>query len=317
MKAAVVTNKGILPVIKEIQEPTVLSDDALMLNVKASALTIVSKGVSLGNHYSSDDAFPKVAGMEGVGESDSGERYYFNGSKGIYGALAEKTVVDKHRMVKVPERLDTITAAAIANPGMSSYAALVNRSKITENDVVLVNGATGTAGTLAIKMAYALGAKKVIALGRDKEALQTAGAEVYLASNDYEGKSQSQYIEDLGQIIADVTIVLDYLWGDTAEKIMQALYKFSNRQSEIRYVQIGTLVASNINLPGALLRSTKITLLGSGMGSLRGKELVSAIENVFELAIINNWQVATNIFKLENIKEAWNAPSHPRPIIII
>ncbi|CAM4345395.1 hypothetical protein [Weissella hellenica] len=77
MKAAVVTNKGILLVIKEIQEPTVLSDDALMLNVKASALTIVSKGVSLGNHYSSDDAFSKVAGMEGVGESDSGERYYF------------------------------------------------------------------------------------------------------------------------------------------------------------------------------------------------------------------------------------------------
>lgn len=317
MKAAVVNQQGILPVIETIDIPTTIAEDDLLLTVKASALTMVSKGFSLGSHYSSHDTFPKDAGMEGIGEATTGERFYFNGLKGAYDTLAEQTLVDKHQTVKVPTELDTITAAAIANPGMSSYAALVHSAKITENDVVLVNGATGTAGTLAVKMAYALGAKKVIALGRNKDSLKLAGADVYLSTSDYQDKDQSQYIADLGDIISDVTIVLDYLWGKPAEQIMRALYQFSNRRSEIRYVQIGTLASPTIDIPGALLRSTKFTLLGSGMGSLGAKELVSSIQQVFELAVTNHWNVPTISFDLDHIQDAWDAPSHPRPIIII
>lgn len=317
MKAAVIRNKGTLPTIAEIDEPIQRTEDDLILTVKASALTMVSKAVSLGSHYSSRNSFPKVAGMEGVGESKNGERFYFNGSKGMYGALAEKTLVDKNRTVKIPDELDIVTAAAIANPGMSSYAALVYRAKITKDDVVLINGATGTAGTLAVKMAYALGAKKVIATGRNKEALKNAGADDYLSSSDYQDDQQRQYLYDLGKKISDVTIVLDYLWGKPAEQIMQALYQFSDRQTEIRYIQIGSLASSDIDLPSTLLRSTNFTLMGSGLGSLNKKEVISSIEKVFELAINNHLNVPYVTFKLENIKEAWTKPSHPRPIIII
>ncbi|MDN2452223.1 zinc-binding alcohol dehydrogenase family protein [Lactobacillus sp. UCMA15818] len=317
IKAAIVKNKGILPVIEEIEVPVQSTEDELILTVKASALTMVGKSSSLGSHYSSHDAFPKVAGIEGVGEDISGNRFYFIGSQNPYGALAEQTLVNKKRTVKIPEKLDTITAAAIANPGMSSYAALVYRAKITSNDVVLINGATGTAGILAVKMAYALGAKKVIAIGRNKDALERSGADEYLSSSDYDNNEQTQYLVDLGKIIADVTIVLDYLWGNTAQLIMQAIYQFSNHQSEIRYIQIGTLVSPEINVPGALLRSTKLTLMGSGLGSVGSKELLSSAERVFELAVINHWHVPNITFKLEDIKKAWKAPSHPRPVIII
>lgn len=317
MKAAIVKNKGILPVVEKIDAPIHSTEDELILTVKASALTKVSKSSSLGNHYSSHDSFPKVAGMEGVGEDTNGNRFYFIGSQGSYGALAEQTLVNKKRTVKIPEKLDTITAAAIANPGMSSYTALVYRAKITSNDVVLINGATGTAGMLAVKMAYALGAKKVIAIGRNKDALKHSGADEFLSSSDYGDNEQTQYLVDLGKIITDVTIVLDYLWGDTAQQIMQAIYQFGNRQFEIRYIQIGTLASQEITIPGALLRSTKLTLMGSGLGSVGSKELLSSAERVFELAVTNNWHIPTITFKLEDIKKAWEVPSHPRPVIII
>ncbi|MFT8478010.1 MAG: zinc-binding alcohol dehydrogenase family protein [Liquorilactobacillus sp.] len=317
MKAAIVKNKGILPVVEEIDAPVQSTENELILTVKASALTMVGKSSSLGSHYSSHDAFPKVAGIEGVGEDTDGDRFYFIGSQGLYGALAEQTLVNKNRTVKIPEKLDTITAAAIANPGMSSYAALVYRAKIASNDVVLINGATGTAGMLAVKMAYALGAKKVIAIGRNKDALEHSGADEYLSSSDYSNNEQTQYLVDLGKIITDVTIVLDYLWGDTAQQIMQAIYQFGNHQIEVRYIQIGTLVAQEIIVPGALLRSTKLTLMGSGLGSVGSKELLLSAEKVFELAVTNHWHIPNTTFRLEDIKKAWEAPSHPRPVIII
>jgi NADPH:quinone reductase-like Zn-dependent oxidoreductase len=53
-------------------------------------------------------------------------------------------------------------AAAMANPGMSAWAALVKRAQLQAGETVLVNGATGSAGQLAVQIARYLGAGKVI-----------------------------------------------------------------------------------------------------------------------------------------------------------
>ena len=99
-----------------------------------------------------------------------------------YGALAEKSLVRKRQCVPLPDGLDDKTAAAIANPGMSALAALlVERAHLKPGDTVLVNGATGTAGALAVQLAKYLGAGKVIATGRNEVELQSllsAGADV-------------------------------------------------------------------------------------------------------------------------------------------
>ena len=88
--------------------------------------------------------------------------------------MAEATVAPSASCLPLPDDLDDVTAAAIANPGMSSWAAFKERAKLKAGETVLVNGATGAAGRLAVQIAKHLGAKKVIATGRNAEALKSS-----------------------------------------------------------------------------------------------------------------------------------------------
>jgi NADPH:quinone reductase-like Zn-dependent oxidoreductase len=89
-----------------------------------------------------------------------------------YGALAEKTLIRPGLSVPAPDELDDVTAAAIANPGMSAWATLVERASLKQGEVVLINGATGSAGRIAVQIAKHLGAGKVIATGRNAAELE-------------------------------------------------------------------------------------------------------------------------------------------------
>jgi NADPH:quinone reductase-like Zn-dependent oxidoreductase len=102
-----------------------------------------------GLYYSSNGTFPSVVGADGVGRTTDGRRVYFVLPEAPYGALAEKTLVRSKQCVVVPDDLDDATAAAVANPGMSAWAALVERAHVRTGETILVNGATGTAGRLA------------------------------------------------------------------------------------------------------------------------------------------------------------------------
>jgi NADPH:quinone reductase-like Zn-dependent oxidoreductase len=75
--------------------------------------------------------------------------------------------------VPVPDDLDDVAAAALANPGMSCWAAFAERAKLQRGETVLINGATGAAGRLAVQVAKYMGAGRVIAAGRSKAALES------------------------------------------------------------------------------------------------------------------------------------------------
>src|SRR5580658_8906837 len=122
-----------------------------------------------------------IVGVDGVGRLDDGSRVYFALPHAPYGSMAQRTTVSASQCLPLPDNLDDITAAAIANPGMSSWAAYTERAKLKRGETVLVNGATAAAGRLAVQIAKHLGAKKVIATGRNVEALHgvaTLGADV-------------------------------------------------------------------------------------------------------------------------------------------
>jgi NADPH:quinone reductase-like Zn-dependent oxidoreductase len=112
-------------------------------------------------------------GVDGVGRLDDGRRVYFVLPKPPLGSMSERTVVRSEQCVALPDGLDDVTAAAIANPGMSAWAALKERAELAAGETVLVNGATGTAGRLAVQIAKYMGARKVIATGRNIEALKS------------------------------------------------------------------------------------------------------------------------------------------------
>ena len=189
MKAAVVLEAGKPPVYAEFSEPEPAAGES-RIAVTAAAISQVVKSRASGQHYSSAGQFPFVVGIDGVGRLDDGSRVYFVLPRAPYGSMAERTVAPPARCLPLPDDLDDVTAAAIANPGMSSWAAYVERAKLKPGETVLVNGAAGTAGRLAVQIARHLGAGKVIATARNADALKSVaalGADVMISARRRRG----------------------------------------------------------------------------------------------------------------------------------
>ena len=323
MNAAVVTAAGKSPVFAEFDEPAP-TPGAEVITVSASALSQFSKSRSSGTHYSAEGAFPAVAGTDGVGRTEDGRRVYFVLPEAPYGALAEKCLVRASQCIEIPESLDEVTAAAIANPGMSAWAALVERAGLQPGETVLVNGATGSAGRLAVQLAKYLGAGKVIATGRNESELQellSLGADVIipftlgtlhpLGAQHYEQALKETFTKG-------IDVVIDYLWGESAKTVIVAIAKTLEDATPVRFVHVGGASREEeIALPGAALRSSAIQLMGSGIKSVPFAKLLSAIKNVFDAAGAAKLQIATKTMLLSEIEEAWKAPGKPRIVITI
>jgi hypothetical protein len=206
MKAAIVTQVNQTPVDDDFRDPAA-QDRCELITVTASGLFPPTKARTAGTHYSSSGRFPMVVGVDGVGTTQSRRRVYFSMPTAPYGAMAEKT---------------------LANPGMSSVAALKTRADLRHGETVLVNGATGAAGTLAVQLAKHLGAGKVIATGRDV------------------ADSFAQQFSGDG-----VDVVLDYLYGQWAQTLLAAIGRTRGISRPIRYVSIGGVSAQGITLSSA------------------------------------------------------------------
>jgi NADPH:quinone reductase-like Zn-dependent oxidoreductase len=324
MKAAILTAVGKTPVYGDFAEP-VARDGEEVITVSASALSQFSKSRSSGTHYSSDGVFPAVAGAEGVGRTADGRRVYFVLPEAPYGALAERSLVQSRRCIPVPDELDDMTAAAIANPGMSAWAGLVERAHLQAGETVLVNGATGTAGRLAVQLAKHLGAGKVIATGRNAEELEelkVLGADnvIPFTLGALAPSGAKQYEEELKeQFAGGIDVVIDYLWGESAKTVIVAIAKAVEDERPVRFVHVGGASREEtIDLPGAALRSSAIVLMGSGVKSVPMSALKDAIRKVFEVVETANLKIATKAVPLSEIATTWeSAPGKPRVVFTV
>ena len=200
-----------------------------IIPIRAAALSNLTKSRASGAHYSSSGIFPAVAGGDSVGVTRDGRRVYFTLPEAPYGSLAELCPIHPRRTVEIPDPLDDITAAAIANPGMSAWAGLVERAHLLAGETVMVNGATSTAGRIAIQLAKYLGAANVIATGRNAnelEELKQIGADsvICFALDAEQSTGTSDYQEALKETFSTgIDVVIDYLWGESAKSIILAL----------------------------------------------------------------------------------------------
>jgi len=304
MKAAIVLAAGQAPVYGDFREP-VPSPGENRIAVTAAALSPVVKSRASGTHYSASGAFPFVVGIDGVGRLDDGSRVYFVLPKAPFGGMAERTIVPSAQCLSLPDRLDDVTAAAIANPGMSSWAAYSERAKLTAGETVLVNGATGTAGRLAVQIARHLGAAKVIATGRNADALASLaalGADVTIPLVEDLSALENAFKE---QFAAGIDVVIDYLWGRSAERLLIAAAKAGKEAVPIRFVQVGSSSGSDITLPSAVLRSSAIELMGSGIGSIPFDRVVHAIGGLLHAAVPAGFRIAAKPVPLSDVEQAW------------
>jgi len=317
MKAAIVMEAGKTPVYGDFKEP-VPGDGEVRINVTAAALSNVVRSRASGTHYSSSGDLPFVVGIDGVGRLDDGRRVYFVLPTPPLGSMSERTAVRSGQCVALPDGLGDVTAAAIANPGMSAWAAMKERAKLTAGETVLVNGATGTAGRLAVQIAKYLGAKKVIATGRNIEVLKSLaslGADVTIPLVEDEDALEEAF---QGQFVDGVDVVIDYLWGPSAERLIIAGAKAGRDAVPIRFVHVGSVSAPDITLPSVALRSSAIELMGSGIGSIPVERLVKSIDDLMQATVPGRFEIATKTIPLSAVEETWStAGNMPRAVFKI
>lgn len=318
MRAAVLHALGQSPRFEDFPDPAP-GDGEVLIHVSAAALKPVDKQMAAGTHYARPREFPVVCGMDGVGRLEDGVRVFFGGARQPYGAMAERTVVRRVQCFPVPEELDDVTAAAIPNPGVSAWLSLQHSAKLAPGETVLILGATGVTGKLAVQIAKILGAGRVVAAGRNPSVLNSLpalGADSTIALDQSEEELIAAFRRDAVEKRFDV--VIDYLWGRPTEALLTALTseEFAMAQSEIRLVEVGESAAPTITLPAAVLRSTALRILGTG-GMPPWDVLTAAFQQVMNLAARGALRIETQPVPLADIGPAWERDSHARRLVVV
>jgi NADPH:quinone reductase-like Zn-dependent oxidoreductase len=322
MKAAVVEVWGQLPTYTDFPDP-VATGSAVVADVEASALTNLTRGLVSGNHYASKEIqLPAVPGVDGVARLEDGRRVY-TGALAPYGMMAERTLINPYGAVELPEHIDSVTAAAIPNPGMSAWMSLEYAAAVRPGDHVLVLGATGVTGSIAVQLARSVfGAGRVVVAGRDVarlEWLRTVGADdaIALGNSDLGDRVAAQHAD------RPFDAVLDYLWGEPAEQVLTALGSShpATHYHATRFVQIGSMAGPTLNLPAGILRRSGITLVGLGLGSVPPEVLMrtrtEALPRLFAMIAASELALTTAARPLAEVADAWTTaePSGTRVVL--
>lgn len=323
MKAAVLFEKGGMPQYTDFPEPVIENENQLLVTMKAAAVKHIDKSRASGQHYSTkhDLQKAKVIGSDGIGILENGTRVYTIGES---GTLAEKVVVDKNRMVILPEGIDDVTAAALPNAVIGSAMALRFKANMQRDETVLINGATGFTGKIAVQVAKYYGAKKIIVTGRNEQSLQSLlalGADEIVSIK----QDDNAFINQIKNIhsTTPIDVVIDYLWGHSAELILASIKGKGSFTHKTRYVSVGAVSGDIIQLSAEILRSVDLQLSGSGLGSWTKDEVQilfsEILPEMFQLAADKKLQVDTVSVNLKDIEKLWNmhVPNGKRLVVII
>lgn len=319
MHAAVLHSVGTIPRYEEFPEPAIEDKDReAIVHIHAASLKPIDKQLASGSHYASPRALPCICGSDGVGHMDNGQRVFFGGARPPYGAMAERTVVPRAFTFPVPETLEDQTAAALPNPGISAWLSLAYRAKLAPGENVLILGATGVTGKLAVKIAKLLGAARVVAAGRNQEALSRLldqGADATISLSLPVAELSEAFMREAGQ--SAFQVVIDYVWGQPAETFLNAMTRkeFAAMKSETRFVQVGESAGPTISLPAAVLRSTALTIMGTA-GIPPRDVLTEAFQRVMAHAAKGELQIDTEKIPLVDIESAWQREQTGRRFVI-
>jgi NADPH:quinone reductase-like Zn-dependent oxidoreductase len=268
MKAAVMHALGKPPRFDEFPDP-VPGEGESIVEVRAAALPRHVKMAANNPLYGGGRELPYVCGLEGLGTLEDGSRVIFYQPRAPYGSLAQYSLTKPTMHVPVPDGIDDAVAAALLNPGVTTGFALSKAGQLAEGGSVLILGATGFAGKLAIQLAKKFfGAGRVVAAGRDAEVLATLGelgADATIQLDQSDSDLASAFVEAHGEQGYDV--ILDYVWGRPAEVLLNALpRKFI--PTATRFLQLGSIAGETVPVHADTLRRGGVSLLNASvMGS--------------------------------------------------
>lgn len=306
MKAAIVNGPDESPVYGEFAEPEPDSDDSRMIvDMVAVGLHPVTKSIAAGHHYGSSGTWPVVPGVDCVARTADGRLIYTGYAQPPYGTAAERISVPAGFAVPIPDAADPALIAGGLNPGLSSWLLVRDAADL---DSVLVLGATGTAGRMAVQNAALQGARRVVAAGRNREVLDDVkqhGATDVVAIGGEGMTDAASFVEAFGGEAP--TLVLDYLWGTAAESAFEALGSsgLDENSRATDYVHIGSMAGAKAAVPGSMLRSRPVTIRGSGAGSASTASLMQALPDYVDMLASGRVGLPVTTFPLSDIAAAW------------
>ncbi|HEY1815065.1 MAG TPA: zinc-binding alcohol dehydrogenase family protein [Kofleriaceae bacterium] len=311
MKAAVVSAFDRPPRCEDVPEPTASGEHELVVDVLAAGLHPRVRSQADGSHYTSTGELPLVPGIDGVGRGGDGRLRYFILPDTKLGSMAERTVVDVRRSIVLPEATSPIAVAAAMNPAMSAWLALRRRVRFEAGQRVLVLGATGNAGRMAIQVAKRFGASRIVAAGRRTDRLVGLAA---LGATD----TVSLEPGELARAAADVDVVIDYVWGAPAAAAMAALITGrADRGQPLAWIQVGSVAGATSPIPSAALRAARLQIVGSGQGSVGTREILDELPELAREIAAGTFATDAVPVPLADIELAWNDAATTQRFVIV
>ncbi len=312
MNAAIVTSFDRPPQYGafELPEPR---EGEIAVEVLAAGLHPRVRSGAGGSHYTSTGRLPMIPGIDGVGRTADGTLIYFASDDDQLGTMADRAIVDLRRAVELPAGVDVHAIAAAMNPAMSSWVALRTRVAFQPGQSVLVLGATGNAGAMAVRISKLLGAGHVVAAGRDAGRLaalsDAAGGPDAVVRLDGDADATGAA---LAAAAAEVDVVLDYLWGaPTARAIVALLMAREDRSRPLDWIQIGSVAGATMELPSAALRSANLRMLGSGQGSVSPRGYLGELPSLVEAIDAGDIAVQVATAPLADVEAVWTRDERP------
>ncbi|MFI1202715.1 zinc-binding alcohol dehydrogenase family protein [Streptomyces sp. NPDC020883] len=317
MHAAVVTAFGRPPRYQQHPDPRPAEGEVLIRVLAAGLHPRVRSGAA-GTHYTSDQTLPLIPGFDGVGRTPEGTRVFFSGLRAPNGSMAEFVAVPASQLVPLPEGVDDVMVAGAMNPAMSAWLALTHRAGLKPGERVLILGATGNAGQMAVQLARLLGAGTITAAGRNAHTLAglpALGADHTVALTAADDTIAAR----LAETAANADVVVDYLWGHPTEVALAALSDArTDPATRLRWVHVGAMAGPDITLPGATLRKADIDFRGSGQGSVPPVEMHTAHRELVDRLPTDNLTIETLAIPLSEVGTAWatNTPTGTRIVLL-
>jgi NADPH:quinone reductase-like Zn-dependent oxidoreductase len=317
MHAAVVRSFGEPPRYETFDTPQPSGGHEAAVQVLAAGLHPRVRSQAANSHYTSTGELPLIPGIDGVGRLPGGQLAYFILPDTTLGSMADQTVIDTRRSVELPADADPVLLAAAMNPAMSSWLALRRRISFPAGQQVLVLGATGSAGQLAVQVARHLGASQVIAAGRDQQRLDqlpALGADVTVSLAGDLGVAAGR----LGEAAAGADVVIDYLWGQPAASVItEIITRRPDRGRALTWIQIGSVAGSSAPLESAALRAANLTVVGSGQGSVATADILTELPALARQITAGAFTVSARAVPLSQVEHIWTAPADATSRIVL
>lgn len=263
MRAVVVRQLGEVPRFTQFHDPDP-RDGEVLVRACAAAIRPADLSIARGHHACLPMELPYVCGRDGVGYQADGQRVYFRAGRSPFGAMAE--FVPAEWVVPVPDEVDAAAAAALVGPALAAWLPLAVRADLAPGETVLVLGASGLAGRLAVRAARLQGAGRVIAAGHRLDLLRMLGADALIDLGQAPSLLQHAFAAHADD---GIDVVLDFVWGETLELLLSALVQAGNvaglpADHGTRIVSVADRRAGSVMMAPTAMRDSRAVLMGCG-----------------------------------------------------